>query len=256
MSAMIPAGTPLVFLNAFPLDRTQWDSLIGIVTQDNPGLGDIMTFDVPGIGSMPIVDEEPSLEIIADAAVAAMREVTGQRAAVWVGCSMGGYVAMAIAERDADAVLGLGLLGTKSTADDADAVARRHALAEAAEAHGGAPDPRAMAEALVGIQGPQREQVVADVAHNIGLHAGEGIAWGQRAMSTRPDRTEVLRGLDVPAVVVRGSEDSVVSAQDAQALAAALETPAVELEGIGHLAALEAPHSVAEALQPLMDKVT
>ena len=136
-----------------------------------------------------------------------MREVTGRDAAVWVGCSMGGYIAMAVAERHPDAVAGLGLLGTKSTADTEEARAKRLEIADAVDGEPGHPDPRAAAEGLVGTQGERREPLVAAIADNVARHSGEGIAWGQRAMAARPDRTEVLRGLDVPAVVAVGSLD-------------------------------------------------
>ncbi len=251
MNTVIPAGTPVVFVNAFPVDRAQWEPLIAVLAEAHPDLGDIITFDVPGIGDMPLVDEEPTLELIADGAVAAMREVTGHDAAIWIGCSMGGYIAMAIAERDADAVAGLGLLGTRSTADDDAGVAKRLSVASDLEGKPGASDPHGMAEGLVGTQGSERAALVDYVAENIARHAGDGIAWGQRAMAVRPDRTEVLRGLDVPAVVIRGERDAVVSREDALTMASALGVELVELAGVGHLSALEDPAAVARALAPL-----
>jgi pimeloyl-ACP methyl ester carboxylesterase len=251
VSTPAPAGTPVVFVNAFPVDRAQWDPLIAILVETYRDLGDIITFDVPGIGDMPLIDEEPGLELIADGAVAAMREVTGRDAAIWIGCSMGGYIAMAIAERDADAVAGLGLLGTRSTADDDAGVAKRLGIAAALEGKPGVDDPRAMGEGLVGTRGSEREGLVNRVAANIARHSGDGIAWGQRAMAARPDRTEVLRGLDVPAVVVRGKHDAVVSLEDARTMASALGVEPVELAGVGHLSALEDPKGVAAALAPL-----
>lgn len=253
MSTLIPTGTPVVFLNAFPMDRSQWEPLIAVLSERHEGLGDIITFDVPGIGDMPPVDEEPSLELIADAAVAAMREVSGEQAAIWIGCSMGGYIAMAIAERDADAIAGLGLMGTRSGADTAEAVAKREALAASLQGTSGTPDARAMAEGLVGSQGPEREQLVEAAAKNIGRQSGDGIAWGQRAMAARPDRTEVLKGLDVPSVVVVGDKDSVVNVEQATVMAQALGVEPVVLAGVGHLAAFEAPDRVAEALAPLLE---
>ena len=96
-------------LNAFPVDRSQWEGLIAALVDAGTVTGDIIAFDIPGIGEMPMTDEDPSLELIADAAVVAMREATGHQAAIWVGCSMGGYIALAVAEREPTAVAGLGL---------------------------------------------------------------------------------------------------------------------------------------------------
>lgn len=249
--SIVPDGTPLVLINAFPVDRSQWEPLIDALPE---APGDIITFDVPGIGDMPLPDEEPSLELIADAAVLAMREVTGRDSAVWVGCSMGGYIAMAVAERHPAAVAGIGLLGTKASADTDDARATRLALAASVEHAAGHPDPRGVAEGLVGTQGDAREALVGAVEANVARHAGEGIAWGQRAMAARPDRTEVLRGLDVPSFVARGERDGFVSEDDAAAMADALGVTVETLAGVGHLCAWEDPERVAVLVAGLLER--
>jgi pimeloyl-ACP methyl ester carboxylesterase len=247
----IPDGTPLVLLNAFPVDREQWEPLIAALSPSLPG--DVIAFDIPGIGQMPMTDEEPSLELIADAAVLAMREATGHDAAVWVGCSMGGYIALAVAEREPTAVAGLGLLCTRATADDAGGIAKRRAAADAALEAGGVPDPAGAAAGLIGTEGPDRDDLVTLVAANIARHGGEGVAWGQRAMAARPDRTEVLRNVDAPVVVVIGGNDQIVPRADAEAMASAAGVDPVVLDGVGHLCALEAPQAVARALAPLVN---
>ena len=249
--SLIPDATPVVFVNAFPLDRQQWEPLIAVLGERLRG--DVITFDVPGIGDMPLTDEDPSLDLIADAAVLAMREATGAQEAVWVGSSMGGYVALAVAERWPDAVAGLGLLGTKATADNEDALKTREEAAQAAEQAGAHPDPQAAAEGVVGVQGPARGELVEWIALNIGRHRGDGIAWGQRAMAARPDRTEVLRLVDAPVVVVAGELDTTARVEDAHAMAEAAGVSPVVLAGVGHLLALEAPAQVADALAPLLD---
>jgi pimeloyl-ACP methyl ester carboxylesterase len=240
---------PIVFLNAFPVSRAQWEPLLASLGSNLDR--DVITFDMPGIGDMPPSDEEPSLTLIADAAVAAMREATGWTSALWLGCSMGGYVAMAVAERSPQAVAGLALMGTKSTADSVAAREARLSLAERLDGLTSHPDPAGAAEGLVGTVGPGRSALVAAVTADIASHAAAGIAWGQRAMAARPDRTEVLRNVDAPTVVMRGEHDGIVSAADADHLADALGLAAITIAGAGHLVAFEAPALVAEALSAL-----
>lgn len=250
--SLIPDATPVVFLNAFPAGRQQWEPLIAAL--GDRIRGDAMTFDYPGIGDMPVTDEEPSLELIADAAVLAMREATGAQEAVWIGCSMGGYVALAIAQRWPDAVAGLGLICTKASADSDEARQGREEMAQAAEAAGAHPDPRAAAESGIGAQGQGRDSLVEWVQLNVSRHDGAGIAWGQRAMAARPDRTEVLRTIDAPITVIVGERDTVVPMEDGASMASAAGTQPVILPGVGHLAALEAPAQVADALAPMLER--
>lgn len=236
---------PLVLVNAFPVDRAQWEGVLTHLAELDTPVGDIIAFDVPGIGTMPIPDEEPSLDLIAEAATIAMREVTGHQAAIWVGCSMGGYIAMAVAQADPTAVAGLVLIGTKASADSAQARDKRFSIAASLDGKPGAPHPHEMAEPLIGTQGESRAQLVTWVADNIAQHSGDGIAWGQRAMAARPDRLAVLAELDVPAAVVRGVNDGIASAQDAEAMATALGAEVETVSDAGHLVAVEEPAVVA-----------
>ncbi|WP_430868618.1 alpha/beta fold hydrolase [Demequina aurantiaca] len=249
MTALLPTGSPIVLLNAFPVDRSQWDPLIDLLADYD---GDIIAFDMPGIGEMPLPDEEPSLDLIADAAVVAMREATGHDRAIWVGCSMGGYVAMSVAERHPGAIAGLALLDTRSTADDEAGVAKRLALAESLDGHSSAADPVGMAEGLVGTTGDERERLVTQVAENIARHSGDGIAWGQRAMAARPTRTEALRTVSAPAVVIVGEFDAITGTEHAAVMAEALGVDVTVIAGVGHLSALEAPQAVYDAIAPLL----
>lgn len=244
-------AVPLVLLNAFPLDKEQWEPLLEALDAIDAPIGDIITFDPPGIGDMPPTDEDPSLDLIADAAVEATREVTGQRAALWVGCSMGGYIAMAVQERHPDAVAGIGLLGTKAGADSQEALARRAEAARAAELNNGLADPMATAKGLLGAANGARADLVEWIAANAASQRGVGISWGQRAMAARADRLDVLRGCDAPAFVARGDDDAVTSLADAEAMADALDVPLVTVVGAGHLLAVEAPTHVARLIADL-----
>ena len=239
---------PLVFLNAFPLDAEQWEPLLAVLDAQ---VGDIITFDPPGIGEMPATEEDPSLGLIADAAVAAMREVTGSRDALWVGCSMGGYVAMAVLERHPDAVAGIGLLATRASADSEAAKARRLEAATAAIAHDGLLDPGETAHALLGAFSREREAVVASTTANVARQRGQGVAWCQLAMAARPERLEVLRGADVPAFVARGDQDELTTDEEACDMADALGVELTRIGAAGHLLAVEAPEAVARLIAEL-----
>jgi pimeloyl-ACP methyl ester carboxylesterase len=212
-------------------------------------------FDFPGFGTTPLwAGVEPSIDAIADAAVATLRGGIGATAAHWVGCSMGGYVALAIAERHPDAISGIGLIDTRSGAEDDAKHAARLALALSIEDQAVFPNPRAAAEGLVGITAPGRAEVVAEAEAIIALAPPRAVAWGQRAMAARPDRTSVLEAFGGPSVVAWGSLDSVSSRDEADRMARALRTETVVIDGVGHLSPLEAPQAVTAALASLYER--
>lgn len=250
---------PLVLLHAFPLDALMWEDVVmrlpdvPVITVDAPGFGDSPSYEVvaAAVGGVP---EEPSLETYADAVAASLRREGIERAVV-AGLSMGGYVVMALAERQPQVLAGIGLLDTKPTEDDDAARAARLRVARQAEGELGSESVAPMAEALLGESTKaERPDLVLEVKGLLAAAPPAGIVWAQRAMAARPDRLAVLEGLDVPALVLRGTQDTLSSEEAAEAMAEALgDCPNVLVPGSGHLTAVEAPEPVADALRALWE---
>ncbi len=244
-------GVPLVLLHAFPLDSRMWADVAAALPDGLP----VLAVDLPGLGAAQGVPlPEPALESSADA-VAAVLAQDGQHRAVVAGLSMGGYVALALVERHPDLVVGLGLLDTKATADGADAHANRLRVAAAVEESGTVDEVLPMATALVGTDARDRG-VPARVEAWIGAQPAAGVAWSQRAMAARPDRTGVLAGYRGPALVLVGEEDGPTPPAEARRSADLLGVRPVVVPGAGHLTAVETPDAVAEALADLHARAT
>ena len=248
---------PLVLLHAFPLDHHMWDDVVDLL----PGDRTVLAPDLPGFGTSPSgadvsgalgAPDEPALETMADAVAATLREVGVERAIV-AGLSMGGYVAMALVERHPDLVAGLGLLDTKSTADDDAARANRLRIAEAVTADGDVDAVLGMRRALLGETSlVQRPDLIDRLEGWIRNQGSAGVAWAQRAMAARPDRTGVLTGFEPPALVLVGDEDRVTPLAAAQHLESALPSAMlVVVPRAGHLSSIENPEPVAAALDAL-----
>ncbi len=144
---------PLVLLHGFPLDHRMWLDVTALLAGDPT----VLAPDLPGFGVSPVGEdvarvvggEEPSIDVMADGVAATLR-AAGIGGAVVAGLSMGGYVAMALAERHPDLVVGLGLLDTKSTADSDEARANRLRVADAVLAEGSTDPVLGMRTALLG----------------------------------------------------------------------------------------------------------
>ncbi|WP_460395754.1 alpha/beta fold hydrolase [Actinophytocola sediminis] len=233
---------PVVLLHAFPLDSRMWDGL-------RPALGSrLVTPDLPGFGGAP-APVAPSLAAAAAAVLASLDE-RGVSRAVFGGCSMGGYVALAVLRAAPARVSGLVLVNTKASADSARARENRFAMAERIDAEGTGWLPDAMRTGLLGATTlAHRPAVEARVRSLIAAQPAAAVAWAQRAMADRPDSVELLAGSGVPALIVRGVEDTMIPAEEAEVMASALAgSTSVELAGVGHLAPLEDPAHVADTL--------
>lgn len=240
-------GVPLVLLHAFPLDSRMWDE----VAQRLDGVP-LVRVDAPGFGGSAA--GEPGLEGFGLDVVAAIRQL-GSDQAVVAGLSMGGYVAMALAERHAGLLAGLALLDTRSGADTEAARDNRLRVAEAVLAQDSVEPVLGMRTTLLGATSrATRPDLVEHLETWIGDQGPRGVAWAQRAMAARPDRTEVLGEVGCPALVVVGEEDELAPVDVARAMAEALACEVVVVPGAGHMTPIENPEPVAAALSALLQR--
>lgn len=215
----------------------------------------VLAPDQRGFGRTPLGDDPPSLDLVADDVARLMDQNGIERAAI-AGASMGGYVAMAFVRRHPSRVAALGLFAARAAADTLDQRAQREAFATAII------DPGRRA-ALIDATAPQllgavtragNPELVRRVRASAEACDPHALAWAQRAIAQRPDALEVLREVRVPAVVVAGEQDELVSFHEAANTAAALPGALlVVLAHCGHLAPIEAPEAVTASLCRLVD---
>lgn len=239
---------PLVLLHAFPLDARMWDPVraplaerFRVITPDQRGLGR------SPLPETPETETEPDL---ADAArdVVALLDKLELDQVVLGGCSMGGYLAMAVLRQAPERVGGLILIDTKATADTPEAAQTRLDVANRAEAEGvkgwlaDGNLPKLLADTA-------SADVRARVRELIDEQPPSGVAWAARAMRNRPDSVDLLRGTEVPALVIVGERDALTPLDAANTMVEALpDATLAVLPEVGHLTPLEDPVGVVEAI--------
>ena len=133
-------------------------------------------------------------------------------------------------------------------------------VADLAATSAGARAVAPMLDTMVGVTSRERNpEVVSDLRERLAAAPPAGIVFAQRAMADRPDRLGVLAELGrrgLPALVLHGAEDSMMSEELHREMADALGTELVVLPEVGHISALEAPQAVAEALADLHARAT
>lgn len=243
-------GLPLVLLHAFPLSAAMWASQLELAEL-------VVAPDQRGFGGSPLGSDEPSLDRLADD-IAELIDARGLDRVVLGGLSMGGYVAMAFARRHPQRLAGLILADTKMTADPPTGVANRHRIADLLEADPASPVLlEELYPKLVGETTKRtRPDVVARVTSWVQSAPAPAAVWAQRAMAARPDSSETLRQVAVPALVLVGDEDEQSPPADAEAMASVLpDSRLVVIPSAGHLSAVEAPQAFNAAVQHFLTEL-
>ncbi|GAA0614207.1 alpha/beta hydrolase [Streptomyces crystallinus] len=246
--------TPVVLLHALSLDASMWDAQRrALQAIGHP----VIAPDQRGFGSVPLGEEPPSLDVVADDLARTLDRV-GAGPVLLAGSSMGAYTAMAFVRRHPGRTAGLALLSARTTADSPEARAGRLQFAELIRDDQARPALIARTTPmLVGATTrARRPEVVDRLLADAAKADPAALAWAQRAVADRPDATETLRAADVPAVVIAGAQDELVTPQETRHTAALLRRGRlVTLPGAGHLQPLETPERVTRELLALLDEI-
>jgi len=255
MGEEIVRGTrTLILIHAFPLSADMWLPQLAKV----PHGWRFIAPDIRGFrGAGPAFEDAQlagaTMDDYAGDVLALMDHLDLDRAAI-AGLSMGGYVAMALAARAPKRISHLILADTRMTADTPDGRAGRDKM-KADLAAGG---PRVVADAmlpkLVGETTKREQPELGDaIRHLIEMNRAEAIGGAIDALKARPDRTDVLARIAVPALVVCGAEDALTPPADSQAMAQTIPGARLEvIKGAGHLSNLEQPLAFNQALQAFL----
>lgn len=233
------AGDALIFIHGFPFDSSMWDPQLAAV----PEGWRFIAPDLRGFGASEASGTGPySMDTYADDVVALMSHL-GIDQAVICGLSMGGYVALALAQRYPDRVRALVLVDTRANADAPEAKANRLALAEKARAQGPRPVLDAMLLHLVSAHTRLKQPAVMQkVSGMIQAAAPESLARALEGMAERKDYVEDLATINVSTLVIRGDQDDIIAAGEMEQIARTVRGARHEVIALaGHLPNLEAP---------------
>ncbi|MFF1477886.1 alpha/beta fold hydrolase [Streptomyces sp. NPDC058301] len=251
MTTATNGRVPVVLLHALSLDSSMWDAQRETLERRGHL---VIAPDQRGFGVTPLGDEPPSLDTVADD-LARELDRRGVERAVLVGVSMGGYAAMTFLRRHPGRALALALLSTRADTDDEAArTAREGFMALVQDPVKGPALIESSALRLVGATTrAERPQVLDRLVKAVTGSSPASLVWAQRAIAARADALDVLRATDIPAVVIVGEEDELVTEADTRAMVEALPRGRlVVVPRSGHLPPLETPEATQAELDTLL----
>ena len=240
-------GQPVLFLHAFPLNRSMWSGeLVALLQEERYRL---VALDWRGFGESDITNNISTMEQLADD-VAGLMVVLGMQDAILCGLSMGGYVAFAFSRKYPQRVRGLILADTRPGADTAEGRANRENVARVAETQGTGAIANLQLPKLISENTRQEHpEVEARIRQMINAATPQGIAAASRGMAQRADSTDLLATITCPTLVLVGEQDVLTPPNVAQDYASNIPNAQfVIIPNAGHLSNLEQPEAFLQAL--------
>ena len=238
-------GPPVIFLHAFPLNRTTWAPQVA-------GLSDryrVVTIDLRGHGESDAPMWRYTLDQFAEDVNGLLEHLDIARA-TFVGLSMGGYILFALYRKYPALFQALVLADTRATADTPDAKAARFSMAQVAYRRGASAIAELMLPKLLSPAACEHRADLRDHLRTIITgNQVSGIVGDLMAMEERPDSTPLLSTISVPTLVIVGEEDLASPPEDVKSMADRIPgSTFVRIPQAGHLSNMENPAAFNEAL--------
>ena len=225
----------LVLLHGFLQNLDVWTSYVLSYMQQLR----VITIDLPGHGMTDSFCDVHTTDFMADI-VKEVLNAAGVDQCVVVGHSMGGYVALAFAERYPYTVRGLGLVNSHAMADSAAHREQREQVCQQAQDNVAS----YIVSFIPSLFDDSRRAVLSQEINDLQaqcLHTtSASVIAAQRGMARRPSRIGLLQQMDVPVYFVFGKNDPRIPIELAvtQTLLPR-RAEALLLENTGHMAFLE-----------------
>ena len=240
------SGPPVVLVHGFPLDHSMWRGQIERLSAQFR----VIAPDLRGFGKSKSNADVVTMAQFADDIAALLDALSITEPISFCGLSMGGYIGWQFVQRHRDRLSRLIQCDTRAQADSDDAKATRLKAADHVLANGPEPLVATMMPKLFADTTMANQPDVVQATREVMLGtAPAAIAAAQRGMAERPDVTKDLSKVDVPTLILCGERDAISPPDEMCEIANAIPGATfVQIDGAGHMAPLEDPQTVNEAI--------
>ncbi|HPR35734.1 MAG TPA: alpha/beta hydrolase [Anaerolineaceae bacterium] len=236
------SGKPIYLMHGLALDHSIWLEMADYYADQ----AQFIIPDLRGHGCTPLGNADASLEQLANDVIQ-LADSLGHQKFILAGHSLGGYIALALAEAHADRLAGLVTVTSHARADSPDKLESRFEQIRQARLEG----IKSMSDNLIERMMPEGESAQPDehMCEVVSNSSAEGFANVQLAMAKRPDRLLMLRSLSCPVLAIAGGKDRILPKEIAfQVAENARQGRVVCLPEVGHLPMLEVPYTLGALL--------
>lgn len=226
-------GTPIVLLHGFLENSNMWGNFIPQLTKKYR----VISVDLLGHGQTGSLGYIHSMEEMADMVSAVLNHLKIMKG-VFIGHSMGGYVALAFAEKYPDQIQGLCLANSSTKSDSEERKINRERAIKAVKQNHKA----FVSMAVTNLFAIKNQELLKDEIALVKEEALktplQGIIAALEGMKTRPDRTSVLKNATFPKLMIVGKEDPIIPYHNAINEAYETNTKVIKFPD-GHMSYIE-----------------
>ena len=245
-------GLPVVFLHAFPFNRTMWEPQVKALSPRYR----VITVDLRGHGESDAPLWRYTLDLFADD-VKGLLDHLGVQQTVLAGLSMGGYLSFAFYRKYPERVKALVLADTRAEADKPEIATWRYNLAQKVYKEGAKAVVDDMGPKLLSPEAYRTKPALVEQVRAISLSAPmSGIVGDLMAMAERPDSTPLLAQITCPTLVLVGREDVLTTPEENKRIADGIKGARLEvIPEAGHMSNLEQPEAFNRAVTTFLEGI-
>jgi pimeloyl-ACP methyl ester carboxylesterase len=202
-------GNAVILLHGFLENSTMWNYLAPVLAKKNR----VICIDLLGHGQTDCLGYIHSMEDMADAVHHVISELK-IRKAVFIGHSMGGYVALAVAELYPEFMKGLVLLNSTSRADSEERIANRTRAIKAVKQNYVAAVRMSISNLFSEENRTKLSEQIEWVREKALQTPLQGIIAAQEGMKLRKDREVILHFATYPILLILGEKDPVLNYEE------------------------------------------
>ena len=242
-------AVPIVLIHGFCGDVRYWQEVIPVISTHTR----VIAPDLRGHGTSSAYESPFTLEDLADDIAALLDHLHVERVQLW-GHSLGGYTALAFAQRYPSRIAGLALIHSTSFADTEEGKANPDKGITAIRDNGLHSYVDGLIPKLFAPDHLHTMPKLIAETKEIGYGTDSGTAiHTMAAMRDRPDRTAVLHELTVPVLLVAGAADQIFPPERVFSLTKPSVHP-ILLPSAGHMSMLESPDALNQQLVDFLQK--
>ncbi len=229
---------PVIFIHGFPFDKSSWQPQMAFFKRKHR----VIAYDIRGFGASTAGNESASISLFADDLVRFMDALEIDKS-IACGLSMGGYILLNAVKRYPERFEAIILSDTQCIADSEEARAKRKQSILDIEQAGLKPFADGFIKNVFTQASLNNKNEWVETIHKIILSTPvKTVTSALSALAERSEMCSSLKAIDVPTLIICGSEDKVTPIAQSEVLHREIVNSTLHIiDKAAHLSNLEQP---------------